>query len=288
MVSAPLNPTGPSGYSRTGVRFAVLLFDIDGTLVHAGGAGRRALEQAMDEHLGRAARRHGVGPVRPHAPAWGGAGPAPRPGWLDGMKLDGMTDRLIVREAMLASGHPFDDVLCDRILSTYTDRLEREIENPGYAVLPGVRELLEELSARRATIGLCTGNVLRGARIKLARGGLDRHFGFGAGDVHGFASDGEAREHIVAAALRRASERVGRELDPGEALVIGDTPRDVAAARAVGCPALAVATGRFGVEALRAEGADHVVPTLEREHVSEILFRRQRLRRKAGRRLRRL
>ena len=252
MVSAPLNPTGPSGYSRTGVHFAVLLFDIDGTLVHAGGAGRRALEQAMDEHLDRAARL--------------------KDGWLAGIKLDGMTDRLIVREAMLASGHPFDDVLCDRILSTYTDRLEREIENPGYAVLPGVRALLGELSARRATIGLCTGNVLRGARIKLARGGLDRHFGFGAGDVHGFASDGEARERIVAAALRRASERLRRKLDPGEALVIGDTPRDVAAARAVGCPTLAVATGHFDVQALRAEGADHVVPTLEREHVTAILF----------------
>jgi phosphoglycolate phosphatase len=247
-----LKDTGPWGYSMTGVRFAVLLFDIDGTLVHAGGAGRRALELAMDERLGPAARRGDT--------------------WLEGIKLDGMTDRRIVREAMLAAGQAFDDALCDRILGTYTEELEREIENPGYAVLPGVRELLEELSARRATIGLCTGNVLRGARIKLARGGLDRHFGFGAGDVHGFASDGEAREHIVAAALRRAAERLGRRLDPGEALVIGDTPRDVAAARAVGCPALAVATGRFGVQALRAEGADHVVPTLERTHVAKILF----------------
>jgi phosphoglycolate phosphatase-like HAD superfamily hydrolase len=135
-----------------------------------------------------------------------------------------------------------------------------------------VRELLEDLSARRATIGLCTGNVTRGARIKLARGGLDRHFGFGAADVHGFASDGESRERIVAAALRRASAHLGRRLDPGEALIIGDTPRDVAAARAVGCPVLAVATGRFGMQALRAEGADHVVPTLEREHVRPNLF----------------
>jgi phosphoglycolate phosphatase len=235
------------------VRFAVLLFDVDGTLVHAGGAGRRALEQAMDEHLGVAARQGDA--------------------WLAGIKLDGMTDRRIVREAMRAARQPFGEALCDQILSTYTDRLEREIENPGYAVLPGVRELLEELSARCATIGLCTGNVLRGARIKLARGGLDRHFGFDAGDVHGFASDGEAREHIVAAALRRASERLGRQLDPGEALIIGDTPRDVAAARAVGCPVLAVATGHFDVQALRAEGADHVVPTLEQEHVSGILFR---------------
>ncbi len=230
----------------------MLLFDVDGTLVHAGGAGRRALEQAMEGHLGPAVR--------------------PQEAWLAGMKLDGMTDRLIVREAMLAVGHPFDEGLCDRILGTYADRLEHEIQCPGYAVLPGVEALLEELAARHATIGLCTGNILRGARIKLAHGGLDRHFGFDEGDVHGFASDGEARERIVAAALRRASARLGRPLHPREALVIGDTPRDVTAARAVGCPALAVATGRFGMEALRMESADYVVPTLERSHVAGILL----------------
>ncbi len=230
----------------------VLLFDIDGTLVHAGGAGRRALEAAMEQHLGTAVR--------------------PEEAWLAGMKLDGMTDRLIVREAMVAVGHSFDEALCDRILDSYTGHLEREIQGPGFRVLPGVEALLEALGARRATVGLCTGNILRGARIKLARGRLDRHFGFGDADVYGFASDGEARELIVAAALRRASARLGRRVDPREALVIGDTPRDVAAARATGCPVLAVATGRFGVEALRAEGADFVVPTLESPHATALLL----------------
>jgi phosphoglycolate phosphatase-like HAD superfamily hydrolase len=225
------------------LRPTVFLFDIDGTLLHAGGAGRRALERSMEEHLGGAVR--------------------PQEAWLSGMKLDGMTDRLIVREAMVAVGHPFDEALCDRILDTYADRLEEEIQGPGYEVLPGVLAVLEALSARRATFGLCTGNIVRGARIKLARGGLDRFFGFGADDVHGFASDGEAREHIVSAAVRRASVRLGRAVAPREALVVGDTPRDVAAARAVGCPVLAVATGRFDMAALRAERADHVVPTLE-------------------------
>jgi len=233
------------------LRPSVLLFDIDGTLLHCGGAGRRALERAMEEHLGNAIR--------------------PQESWLTGMKLDGMTDRLIVREAMLAVGHPFEESLCDRILDTYADHLEHEIHGPGYEVLPGVQALLEALSAARRTIGLCTGNIRRGARIKLSRGGLDRFFGFGEKDVHGFAGDGEAREHIVLAAVRRAAARLGRALDPREALVIGDTPRDVTAARAAGCPVLAVATGRFGVDALRAEGADHVVPTLERAHVGALL-----------------
>jgi phosphoglycolate phosphatase len=227
--------------------FRVLLFDIDGTLVHAGGAGRRALEAAMEEHLGGAVR--------------------PREAWLSGMKLDGMTDRLIVREAMLAVGHPFEAALCDRILDTYAAHLEREIRGPGYEILPGVLALLEALSRRSTVVGLCTGNILRGARIKLGHGGLDRYFGFCKGAVYGFAADGEAREDIVAAALRRASDRLGVALSPREALVIGDTPRDVAGAHAAGCPALAVATGRFGVDALLATGAERVVPTLEAPEV---------------------
>ena len=234
------------------MRHAVLLFDIDGTLLHCGGAGRRALEQAMELHLGGAVRREEP--------------------WLAGMKLDGMTDRLIVREAMLSVGHAFDEALCDRILDSYAERLEVESHGAGYAGLPGVAALLEALDARGSLIGLCTGNIARGARIKLARGGLDRFFGFGEGDVVGFADDGEARERIVAAALRRAQARLGRALDPREALVIGDTPRDISAARSAGCPVLAVATGRFGVEALRAEGADHVVATLERAHVGALLL----------------
>lgn len=247
-----LKPAGRSGHGGRALRPSVLLFDIDGTLVNAGGAGRRSLEKAMERHLGGAIRREEP--------------------WLAGMKLDGMTDRLIVREAVLAVGHPFDEALCDRILDSYADELEQEIQGPGYAVLPGVEALLEELGRRAVILGLCTGNIVRGARIKLARGGLDRHFGFEDGAVYGFAADGEARERIVEAALRRASAHLGRRLDPREALVIGDTPRDIAGARAAGVPVLAVATGRFTVEALRAERPDFAVPTLETKHVAPILL----------------
>jgi phosphoglycolate phosphatase-like HAD superfamily hydrolase len=230
----------------------VALFDIDGTLIRAGGAGRRALEAALEEHLGARIR--------------------PQERWLTGMKLDGMTDRLIVREALIAVGHPFDDALCARILDAYATHLAREIHGPGYEILPGVEALLAAIAEQRGLVGLCTGNIARGARIKLARGGLDRWFGFGADDVTGFAEDGEAREHIVAAAVRRASSRLGSPLDPAEALVIGDTPRDIVAAHAIGCPVLAVATGRFGVDALRAEGADFVVPTLAHPAAAALLL----------------
>jgi phosphoglycolate phosphatase-like HAD superfamily hydrolase len=230
----------------------VLLFDIDGTLVHAGGAGRRAVERALAHHFGTQV--------------------APRPVGLRGMRLDGMTDRLIVRLVMEALELPFDDATCDRVLESYVDFLEAEIHGPGYAVLPGVAELLAGLEARGAVLGLCTGNVARGARIKLARGGLDRYFGFGEEDVNGFAHDGEERERIVEAALRRAAARLGRPLEPGEALVIGDTPRDVAAARAAGVPVLAVATGRFSQEELARSGADRVLPSLDGPGVAEMLL----------------
>ena len=230
----------------------ILLFDIDGTLVHAGGAGRRALERAMEDHFG--------GHVRA------------REAYLAEMKLDGMTDRLIVREAMASLGVAFDDTTCDRVLETYVRHLEEEIRSPSYRVLPGVSSLLAALDRRGALVGLCTGNVVRGARIKLARGGLDRYFGWGAGDIYGFAADGEARELIVRAALRRASERLGRTVDPRDTLVVGDTPRDIEAAQAAGCRVLAVATGRFGIDELRTCGADVVLPTLDGAHVPDVLL----------------
>lgn len=225
-------------------RFAVVLLDIDGTLVHAGGAGRRAIERALEARCGRRDLAAGAGSA------------------LAALRLDGMTDRLIVREALALLDHPYSDDACDGVLADYLEHLRGEITGPGYAVLPGVVDLLEALAASAIPHGLCTGNLEEGARLKLARGGLDRFFEWGPSAIGGFAHDGEARERIVDAALGRAAARVGRALAPAEALVVGDTPRDIAAAHAVGCPALAVATGRFGLEELAAAGADHLAADL--------------------------
>lgn len=230
------------------MRHHVFLFDIDGTLVTAAGAGRRSFERALAERYG------------------------PLNGALAALRLDGMTDRLICREALALLGHPFDDTACDAILARYVEHLTVEIRSPGFAVLPGVLPLLEALSTRDAVLGLCTGNVVEGARLKLARGGLDRFFDWGASAVCGFAADGEARERLVAAALERAAAHLGRAFDPREALVIGDTPRDVAAAHHAGVPVLAVATGRFGEAELAACGADFVVPTLEHPDAQRLLL----------------
>lgn len=228
--------------------WAVYLFDVDGTLVWAAGAGRRAFERAMAERCGALDAR------------------------LAGLRLDGMTDRLIVREALRLMGRPFEDAFCDALLDRYVEHLAAEINGPGYTILPGVVDALEALLARGALVGLCTGNVAAGARLKLARGGIDRYFDWTASGVAGFAADGEDRERVVAAALRRASARLGREVSPSQALVIGDTPRDVSAAHALGVPVLAVATGRYAEGELRASGAEHVVPSLADPGAHRVLF----------------
>ena len=232
--------------------FRALLFDIDGTLVSCGGAGRRSLERAMERHLGDAVR--------------------PEETWLSGMKLDGMTDRLIVREAVVALGLEFDESLCDRILDSYVEALRGEIENPSFRVLPGVEELLTRSIAAGRVVGLCTGNIARGARVKLGQGAVDRFFGWNASAPNGFAEDGEARERIVEAVLKRAGRLAGDPFTARDAVVIGDTPRDIAAARVHGVPVLAVATGRFTAEQLSREGADLTVASLEDPAAIEFLL----------------
>lgn len=228
--------------------FAVYLFDVDGTLVSAGGAGRRAFERAVAAHCGKGMAA------------------------LEGLRLDGLTDRLIARHAMELLGLPFDDASCDALLDRYVELLHDEIGGPGYAVLPGVVAALEALHARGGLVALCTGNVRTGARLKLARGGLDRYFDWSAGAVFGFASDGEEREKLVLAALHRAALRLGRPVAAREAIVVGDTPRDVAAAHHAGCAVLGVATGRFSEAELRGCGADHVAPGLDHPDALRVLL----------------
>ncbi len=217
-----------------------VLFDLDGTLLWTDGAGRRAIHRALLEVLAI---------ERPAA----------------SFRFDGRTDPEIVELLAAAAGRDHGPDTVAGVLKAYVRLLDLELSRPGQrtTVYPGVLALLDALERRSdCVLGLLTGNVVEGARLKLARGGLDRFFDWGASAVCGFAGDGEDREHVVRAALRRASDRLGRAVAPGEALVIGDTPRDVAAAHAVGIPVLGVATGRYGEAELRQAGADHVAPSL--------------------------
>lgn len=209
------------------------LFDIDGTLIGGDGSGRRAFERACHEHMGVL-------------------------GALEHLRLDGMTDPLIL-ESVFRHHHdraPTQEE-ARAIFSVYVQHLEREVAEGKFHVKPAVHETLDLLEVREATIGLATGNLVDGARIKLQRGDLWRRFAFG-----GFGSDAAERAELVRVAIRRGCERAGRTFMRDEIWVIGDTPKDVAAAHAAGARCLGVATGWYSVDQLREAGADVVHPTL--------------------------
>jgi len=215
----------------------IALFDIDGTLLRAGGAGRRSVELALDEVL------DGLdGGVSLHA-----------------VEFAGRTDPWIVRTALTQFGVAADDALIDEILRRYVTHLPRELETArAFEVLPGVLSLLTELSTRDdVVLGLGTGNTEPAAYAKLARGGLDSFFAFG-----GFGSDHTDRAELLRAGLKRGLERAGARPAEARVVVVGDTPHDVAAARAIGAHCVAVSTGGYDGTALEAAGANLVVSDL--------------------------
>jgi phosphoglycolate phosphatase len=135
--------------------------------------------------------------------------------------------------------------------------LEAEVAAGLYHVKPAVHETLDLLEKRGETIGLATGNLEAGARIKLQRGDLWQRFAFG-----GYGSDASARADLVRVAIERGCVRAGRRFMRDEIWVIGDTPKDIAAAHAAGARAVAVATGWYKLEDLVAAGADDAHPTM--------------------------
>jgi phosphoglycolate phosphatase-like HAD superfamily hydrolase len=214
----------------------LVLFDIDGTLVLTGGAGLRAMNRALAEIAGIENA-------------------------LDGVALAGRTDWIILHDAMTKAGRALDDGLYAALRDRYVDRLREEIQSAGRGakgVMPGIRELLGELDERRGVfLGLLTGNFEPGARIKLEYFDLWRYFRCGA-----FGDDAADRNALVPFAVDRARgcglEDVSRE----RILVVGDTPHDVACAFAVGAVPVAVATGSYTSDQLRATGAEHVFEDL--------------------------
>jgi phosphoglycolate phosphatase len=135
-------------------------------------------------------------------------------------------------------------------------------------VLPGVRELLDALArVEGLALGLLTGNILEGARLKLGSAGL-----WGRFDIGRYGSDREVREELPAVAIERARAHWGHPLKPADTVVIGDTPRDVGCGRAGGTRTLAVATGHFSAMDLEKAGADHVLEDFSAtDRVVEIL-----------------
>ncbi|MEZ4400734.1 MAG: HAD family hydrolase [Kofleriaceae bacterium] len=204
------------------------LFDIDGTLVRAGGAGSRALGAVMQA-------RYQVS------------------GATDGIAFAGRTDGWIVRQLVArAAGREPDADEVAAILAAYLGHLEAELPKT-LRVLPGADATLTWLGARpEVRLGIATGNVRAGADAKLVHAGLAHHFSFG-----GYGCDSSERAALVARAIERAG------VGPGDtAVVVGDTVHDVAAAKATGARCVAVTTGGDDRATLEAAGADVVFDEL--------------------------
>ena len=219
----------------------LILFDIDGTILLTDGAGRRAIERALVDLAGTA------GPITDH-------------------RFDGKTDPQIVRELLSLAGHPAATsdaqvwAVCDHYVSHLADELAKPTQVTRLMV--GVRALLDALepveAAGRAMVGLLTGNVERGAALKLQSGGIDpARFRVGA-----YGSDAAHRPELPAIAQRRAAARLGSPIAGADVVIIGDTPDDVRCGRPIGARTVAVATGGFDVAALNAAGATHVFSDL--------------------------
>lgn len=222
----------------------VILFDIDGTLVDCAGAGRRSMRAAFEAEIGA-------------------------PDALDGVRFGGMTDLGIVREGLARAAVEMTEALTAAILTRYLAFLRKALgESTTYRVLAGVREAVLAARGPHRAVGLGTGNIREGASLKLARGALADLFEFG-----GFGCDAEMRDEVLRRGAERGAERLGVALDACEVLIVGDTPRDIEAARAIGAACLAVATGASSVDELRAAGPTYLVQTLEDREAIAVLAR---------------
>jgi len=216
----------------------LLLFDIDGTLMLSGGAGRRAIDRAFFELYGVENAFKGIVP-------------------------DGNTDPNIFNE--IIANHRLDLHIASAEFATLIQRYEHHLKDEMRrsemaTLMPGVAPLLEHIRNRGdISLGLLTGNLEPSARIKLDRFDLNRYFPFGA-----FGSDHAIRENLVPIAVERAETALDRSIGLGRHIVvIGDTPRDVECALAHGATAVGVAASNYSIDDLASAGAHTAMATLE-------------------------
>lgn len=218
----------------------LVLFDIDGTLIRSGGAGVRAFEKTFTEIFGlQDATKQ--------------------------MKFAGRTDVSLVREAFRLFDVDPSEENFRLFFEHYPKFLDELLRSSVGGVCEGITRMIDELKRvpEKPTLGLLTGNVRRGAELKLSYYKLWHHFTTGA-----FADDHEDRNCIAGVAKQRGEELVGRELRGEEIVVIGDTPLDILCGQSIGAKVLAVGTGEYG----RAELAK-TNPTWAVDHVGQIEVR---------------
>lgn len=212
----------------------LVLFDIDGTLIRTGGAGVKAFARAFETEFGLA-------------------------DGTERLKFAGRTDVSLVREFFSHHDVTPDATHFERFFETYLSHLTKIILECKGEVCPGVHQFLNELrmAAAPPLLGLLTGNIRRGAEVKLRHYNLWKNFSFG-----GFADDSEERDGIAAIAKERGEELLKTKLRGEEVLVIGDTPLDIRCGRSIGAKVFAVATGGSRLEELREHNPDWAVEDL--------------------------
>ncbi|HZU35741.1 MAG TPA: HAD hydrolase-like protein [Gemmataceae bacterium] len=210
-----------------------VLFDIDGTLLSSGGAGKAAMEAAL-------ASEFGVTEVD------------------DSVPFSGRTDRAIGYDLLQLHGIPNPPVAWPRLVAGYLRLLPGYLKSRPGQVLPGIAEMLKLLAERGdVSVGLLTGNVRDGARLKLGHYGIAHHFTFG-----GFGDDHLDRCDVAREALAAVRQRCRGDVDPSRIWVIGDTPLDIECARSIGARVVAVATGWHSLELLAEAKPDLLLPDL--------------------------
>lgn len=205
----------------------LFLFDIDGTLITSGGAGETALVEAMASRFG----------VRED---------------FKGIVVAGATDASIARALLQKHGLEASPENVTALLDTYLHFLSPGMSRHSGRVLPGIVPLLDALKARPdAVLALLTGNLLKGAEIKLTHYGVWDYFEFGA-----FADDHHDRNELGKFARARAMEKHGASFPSEQIFVIGDTPRDIECGRAIGAKTVAIATGIYDRATLAGHAPD--------------------------------
>lgn len=228
------------------VRKRLFLFDIDGTLLSTARAGEHALRLSLKE-------RFGVDDD------------------LASISFAGSTDGNIAQQMFAANGIPATPENTADLFDGYVHHLALELPRREGRILPGIVELLEALHEREdCVLGLLTGNIERGAELKLSHYGVWDFFEFGA-----FADDHIDRNKLGPVAHARAVEKHGISFDADEVFVIGDTPKDIDCARAAGFKAVAIATGNYSRDELAAHSPDYLFEDLSNTgEVLNALFER--------------
>ena len=217
------------------MREQLFLFDIDGTLISPGPSARKSINQAIENFTG----------IPPN---------------LQIKDVAGMTDRLIVKNALEKHGKDGDTTeVINNIINDYLTLFEKSyLESTGAFVFEDALELVQKVKEKSLPLGLLTGNVKRGAKIKLGRFDLMKHFSFGA-----FGEEGATRSDLPVVARNRAQAVLGKSFEFEDIVLVGDTPEDAIAAKINGCKSIVVCRRQEWYDDIVKAGADLIVDSLD-------------------------